>query len=306
MCSSCKSARQSGLETSTNPYTGSPCISSCVLGLVNTIYTISIRRTDPRWSTSSIACLTLSIVSLTIYTILALLAFRSIGRIRERDITYPRRDSDSSNLLGEEERQKNQWMRLLSQKGADRAGPSQSTFHIDLPEHIKNEIDRHETMYLPVPQNTYEGRSWGSRSTSPAERRIEAIQVSTEAMFPAPDTRNRGRATASPPVIVTTRPPTEVQVDGEVRLSEVHPLERDAYLRSLSVSPSPPRDPPSDTTRADERSGSRESRRRQIELTDRRMSGDPELDTEGVQIVQRIQRVQTDGWPQGNVLEMRP
>ena len=196
-------------------------------------------------------------------------------------------------------------MRLLSQKGADRAGPVQSTFHIDLPENIKNEPDRHETMYLPVPQNTYEGRNWNSRSGSPAERPVEAVQVSTATIFPAPDARSRGRASARPPVIVTTRPPTEVQVEGEVRLSEVHPLEREAYLRSLSVSPSPSpsRDPPSDTTGGDERSGSRESRRRQIELTDQRWSVEPEQEIEGVQIVQRIQRVQTDGWPQGNMLK---
>lgn len=303
ICSSCKPYRQSASKTTTNPNAISPCITSCVLGLVNTIYTISIRPTAPLWSTSSISCLTLSIISLTIYTILALLTFHRIGRIRERDITCPRRNSDSSNLLGEEERQKTQWMRLLSQKGADRAGPLQSTFHIDLPENIKNESDRHETMYLPVPQNTYEGHNWNARSTPSAERPVEAIKVSTETMFPAPGTGDRGRAIVRPPVITTTRPPTEVLVEGEVRLSEVHPLEREAYLRSLNVSHSPLMDPPVDTIRGDERSQSRESRRLQIEMTDQRRWVEPEYDVEGVQIVQRIQRVQTDGWPQGNMLK---
>lgn len=303
MCSSCKASRQPASKTAINACAFSPCIGSSVIGLVNTVYTISIRPTDPLWSKTSISCLTLSILSLTIYTILALIAFNRIRRIRERDITYPRHDSDSSNLLGEEERQKSQWMRLLSQKGADRAAPVQSTFHIDLPENIRNDTDRHETMYLPVPQNTYEGRSSISRSTLPAERPVEAIQVSTGTMFPTPDTRARGRATARPPVIVTTRPQTEVQLEGEVRLSEVHPLEREAYLRSLSASPSPGRDSRSDTARGDERSGIRESRRRQIELTDQRGSIGPEYDFDGVQIVQRIQRVQTDGWPQDNMLK---
>ena len=210
-------------------------------------------------------------------------------------------------------------MRLLSQKGSDRAGPSESTFHINMPENLKNEPNSQDTMYLPVPQNTYEGHNWTARptlevpqntyeghnwtarSTSPADRPVAAIQVSTEPMFPAPDARSRGRGAARAPVIMTTGPPTEVLVDGELRLSEVHPLQREAYLRSLNGSSSPPRDYPVNTTREDERSLSRESRRRQIETTDQRRSVEPEYDVEGVQIVQRIQRVQTDGWHQGNM-----
>lgn len=301
MCSSCKLPPKPASRTTTDPCAFSPCVSSCVLGLVNTIYTISIRPTKPLWSIFSISCLTLSIISLMIYTALAFFTFHRIGRIRERDITCPRRDSDSSNLVGEEGGQTTQWMRLLSQEGADRAGPSQSTFHIDWPENIKNETDRHETMYLPVPQNTYEGHDWTAPSTSPAGQPVEAVQVYTKPMFPAPIARSRARATARPPVIMTTRPPMEALTEGEVRLSEVHPLERDAYLESLHVSSSPPRDRPVDTTREYERSQSRESRRRQIESTYQRRSVEPEYDVEGVQIAQRIQRVQTDGWPQGNM-----
>lgn len=301
MCSSCKPCPRPASTTTTDTCTISPCVSACVLGLVNTVYTISIGPTKPLWSIYSISCCTLSIISLTIYTALAFLTFHRIGRIRERDITCPRRDSDSSNLLGEEERQKTQWMRLLSQKGADRAGPSQSTFHIDLPENIKNETDRHDSLYLPVPQNTYEGHNWTARPTSPADRPVEAMQVSNGPLFPAPDARSRGRETSRAPVIMTTKPPTEVLDDSEIRLSEVHPLEREAYMRSLNDSTSPPRNYPIHAIREDERSLSRESRRRQIESTDQRRSVGPEYDVEGVQIVQRIQRVQTDGWSQGNM-----
>ena len=237
---------------------------------------------------------------MTVYTILALLTFHRIKSIRVRDITCPSRDSDSSNLLGEEERQKSQWMRLLSQKGIDRVSPSQSTFHIGLPENMKNENDAQDEIYLPVPRNTfYEGRSWSSRSPSPAKRPLEALQVSTDTILPGTETRPRGRAAIRAPVIVTTRPLTEVQREAEIRLSEVHPLQRDAYLKSLNASASPPRD----VTRGDERSWSREARRREIELTDQGMRVERKHEIEGVQVVPRIQRVQTDGWPQVNTLK---
>ena len=140
-----------------------PCLSSCLFGLLNVIFNLSIRKsTDPHWNTSSIAALSLSAISSLIYAILYLLKFRKVYIVRSRDAMH-RHNSDGESLLPEDELQRQQLLRLLLQRDGKKVSSelSRSTYRIDLPTDM-----RRSATHLSAPQNIYgyEGREVRSKS----------------------------------------------------------------------------------------------------------------------------------------------
>jgi len=140
-----------------------PCLSSCIFGLFNVIYNLSIHRNSvPRWNASSIVAVTLAAASTLIYLIFALITYRSIHTVRSRDAMH-RHNSDGEALLPEDEMQRQQLLRLLLHKDGKKVSSeaSRSTYRIDLPDTI-----RRVTTHLSAPQNVYGIDTRPSRSRS--------------------------------------------------------------------------------------------------------------------------------------------
>ena len=185
---------------------------------------------------------------------------------------------------------------------------SQSTFRIDLPESLK--LTR-ETRggYLAAPQTLYEGRS-RSVGSVPAERAaltnppIELSRVQETPQNPRLEALERARersreASARPPVVVhnahinnnepqNTWVPVDLKRDRMMPLAERHPLERESYVRNMLV----------EEQEASWDGQQQQQRRREaVEMEGRERGREVRRhEIEGVQVVPRIVRVETDGW----------
>ena len=140
-----------------------PCLSSCLFGLFNIIYNLSVHTgSKSNWNTSSVAALSLATISSLVYIVLYLFRFRKVYIVRSRDAMH-RHNSDGESLLPEDEMQRQQLLRLLLQRDGKKVSSelSRSTYRIDLP----NDTRRSAT-HLSAPQNVYgnDGRAGRSRS----------------------------------------------------------------------------------------------------------------------------------------------
>ena len=246
---------------------------------------------------------------------------------------HRRNGSESINLLPETELQRQQLLRLLLQKEGDKKSSpaaSQSTFWIDLPDALKHGREtKQSTSYLSPPSHIHEGPR-RSLSSIPLEEQFSLVhgnvqeapidrkqQTLERARARSQDMRSR-ESSRTPPVIVNTRTPPHPVAD--LPLSEIHPLERDGFIRGIPVKDEPYH--PAGVYRPEEEEYSYDAsaagRRTELELEDR---GRREAELEGSQRVQaelaagrgrqrmggeleaeavpRIVRVQTDGWPGG-------
>ncbi|KAI9810081.1 MAG: hypothetical protein M1827_006692 [Pycnora praestabilis] len=139
-----------------------PGLASSSLGLVNILYNITVRRSQTLNAASTTA-VTLAAITTIVYGIAALITLRKVTCIRHpeaRQISSIANQDNSYLFLPEEELTRQQLLRLLMQKDADRApspAASQETFHIDLPESPSGRQDR--SGYLTMPSPSFGGRS---------------------------------------------------------------------------------------------------------------------------------------------------
>ena len=140
-----------------------PCLSSCVFGLFNIIYNLTIRpKSASLWNASSISALAVATALTLVYTVFALLTFRKIYAVRSRDAMH-RHNPDGEALLPEDEMQRQQLLRLLLQRDGKKVSSeiSRSTYRIDLPD-----MPGRVTTHLLAPQNVYAHDAGRSRSRS--------------------------------------------------------------------------------------------------------------------------------------------
>lgn len=289
---------------------GRPCLLTCVYGLFNTIYNLKIHHPSPRWTSSSISALALAAISTVIYAVLALLTFRKIHIVRSHDATHRHTgDGESIHLLPEDEQQRQQLLGLLVQRDAGKkVSPeaSQSTFRIDLPDSL-----RRSATHLTAPQNIYEGRSRNYPTpldrptypaacitvTNPTATTLDHHPMHEQPLEAALDPHlvahmdHRLSPDHDAPSVVHTRYPNEKTQEaygGGMLLvgGERHPLERERAQYRLETEEEQERR---------RRSASRESRRAEIEMSGR-VKAPGRAEIEGVEIVPRIARVETDGW----------
>lgn len=258
---------------------------------------------------------------------------------------HRRNGSESINLLPEDELQRQQLLRLLLQKEGDKKSSpaaSQSTFWIDLPDSLKHGREtKQPTSYLSPPSHIHEGGPRRSLSSIPLEEQFSHMrgkvqevpidrkqQTLDRARARSQDMRSR-ETSRTPPVIVNTRTPHPIP--NHLSLSEIHPLERESFIRGVPIKDEPFHPEgvyrPEDEEYSYDVSG--DGRRTELELEDR---GRREVELEGSQrarveleagrgrqrlgveleagrgrqrlggeleaeVVPRIVRVQTDGWP---------
>ncbi len=328
-----------------------PCLSSCVLGLVNILYSLSSYDRTLQWTASSILALVLSVISSLVYTIVALLIFRKIHIVRARDAMHRYHSDSPDAMMPESELQRQQLLRLLlQQEDAKQQQPDngQSTFRIDWP----GNADRRSTMVtlrnLPrAARNSNGSRNSDLYSTQEATPPLPPLppldSVAEEASldprfdpmdeFLPPDEHTYapsnnsyidGDIDGDIPGIVNTRynptirsPPStlpQLQANGyPIEKPEVEPMTiqhpsqrpeyhivdertrgRDQYRMLSEHGGRGANEAP--------RSRSRESRRMEIELADRgkgRDGGNGGRELEGVEVIGRIRRVETDGWERG-------
>lgn len=151
------------IKTAERVFFRRPCLSSCIFGLFNVIYNISLHPSSvPRWNASSIVAIILATVSTLVYLIFALITYRSIHSVRSRDAMH-RHNSDGEALLPEDEMQRQQLLRLLLHKDGKKVSSeaSRSTYRIDLPDTL-----RRVTTHLSAPQHVYGFDTRPSRSRS--------------------------------------------------------------------------------------------------------------------------------------------
>ncbi|MCJ1461411.1 hypothetical protein MMC07_000008 [Pseudocyphellaria aurata] len=293
-----------------------PCLSTCIFGLFNTIYNLKIHESGPHWTSSSISALALAAISTIIYAVLALLTFRKVHIVRSRDAMHRHTDGESIHLLPEDEQQRQQLMGLLVQRDAGKkVSPeaSQSTFRIDLPDSL-----RRSTTHLTAPQNIYESRS--RNYLAPLDRPIypatsitvtnpTATSLDIHPMYRQPLDVSLDPHLAhmeghlAPPhgdvgpdqnvAVISARYPDEKAQEaygGGARIfyngDEPHPLQRERAQYRMETE---------EEQEQRRRSASRESRRAEIEMSGR-VTARPRTEMEGVETVQRIVRVETDGW----------
>ncbi|MCJ1283142.1 hypothetical protein MMC26_002469 [Xylographa opegraphella] len=289
-----------------------PCLWSCVLGTLNIGIALGIHpATRDQWTTASISALILALVSSIIYAALAILTFRKISSVRSHDtFRRNRADSESNTLLPEDELQRQQLLRLLLQKEGDKASPavSQSTFRIDIPETSKvSAAPTTTTTYLAAPTTIYGGQHRNTGLT-PLEQQFSLLRGDFQGMdsdrkpqaFVSARERisqSRSRDTSEgPPIIINTRTVDDI---GEIPLSERHPLERGDFIRGTHI-----KDDsfhcdgvyrPEDEDYAYEITTQRAEAELEASERGRRLYSETrELEAE---VVPRIVRVQTDGWP---------
>ncbi|MCJ1293654.1 hypothetical protein MMC34_005209 [Xylographa carneopallida] len=291
-----------------------PCLSSCVLGTLNVGIALGIHpATRDQWTTASVSALILALASSAIYAALAILTFRKITSVRSQDSGRRNRaDSESNTLLPEDELQRQQLLRLLLQKEGDKTSPavSQSTFRIDIPENSKaSATAAATTTYLAAPTTAYGGLN-RSPGLTPIEQQFALLRGDIQETVPDSKLRalvharersslSRSRdASEGPPIIINTRTVDDI---GEIPLSERHPLERGDFIRGTHIKDDPfhaegvyrPEDEDYAYEIAIRRAGAElegSERGRRLH-TERR-----ELEAE---VIPRIVRVQTDGWPEG-------
>lgn len=243
-------------------------------------------------------------------------------------------DADSIHIDPEDEQQRQQLLRLLQQRDSAKkvsSEASESTFRIDLPDSL-----RRTTTLLSPPSNVYERNrnqpnptpftNWPTYQTPTIitnEPPILEIPHSQDFNSPLdPRLNNIGRTSPhgvdggvgvvggnsntsdfGVPGIVNTRYPVDKATEAGYSLGthphllhERHPLERERAQYRMET------DEEHDRRR---RSLSRESRRVEIEMESRRSppekketagKGQMRGELEGVQVVPRIVRVETDGW----------
>jgi hypothetical protein len=217
-------------------------------------------------------------------------------------------------LITDDDRVQKQLLGLLQQKEVDKTCPdaSQSTFRIDIPEDSKvSSGARAATSYLAAPSNIYESRNRSMDASAiedqfslmrgavqeiaPIDRKLQALE---RARAKSQQSRSR-EVSRGPPVIVDTRLPHDI--DG-IPLSERHPLERDGdFIRGRKSKDEPyPAEGvyrPEDDYDMDAIAGVTRPEA-ELEASQRGRRQHPqhrgELEAE---VIPRIVRVQTDGWP---------
>ena len=285
-----------------------------MLGTLNVGIALGIHpATRDQWTTASVSALILALASSAIYAALAILTFRKITSVRSQDSGRRNRaDSESNTLLPEDELQRQQLLRLLLQKEGDKTSPavSQSTFRIDIPENSKaSATAAATTTYLAAPTTAYGGLN-RSPGLTPIEQQFALLRGDIQETVPDSKLRalvharersslSRSRdASEGPPIIINTRTVDDI---GEIPLSERHPLERGDFIRGTHIKDDPfhaegvyrPEDEDYAYEIAIRRAGAElegSERGRRLH-TERR-----ELEAE---VIPRIVRVQTDGWPEG-------
>ncbi|MCJ1476106.1 hypothetical protein MMC13_004771 [Lambiella insularis] len=300
-----------------------PCLSSCALGILNIGISLGVHpATRDQWTTASISALILALASTIIYAVLAIFTFRKISFIRARDSgKRGRSDSESLTLLPEDELQRQQLLRLLLQKEGDKASPaaaSQSTFRIDIPENSKVSGEARPPptpTYLAAPSNVYGGQNRntgmipieqqfallrGDFQEVGVDRKLQALERARERT-----SQSRSREVSEgPPVIVNTMAMDNI---GEIPLSERHPLERREFIRGVQVKDEPPRPEgvyrPEDEDYPYETDPRLKGRRAQAELDDSKRGRRLHTETRELEaeVIPRIVRVQTDGWPDNHI-----
>ena len=257
------------------------------------------------WTTSSIVALVLALVSATIYAILSILTYHKIHQIRSGDTTRRKRgdsESDFTLLRPEDDPQRQQLLRLLQQtKETDKASPSQSTYRIDIPEDSKvSHAAKTTPTYLAAPSNIYESRARSMEITPteahfalmkpiveevPIDRKQQALERARER---SQQSQSR-EVSQGLPIIVNTRLVDDLP---EIPLSERHPLERGEFIRGRRSKNEP--FPAEGVYRPEDEEYANEDyaydRNEALEQTHCR----GELEAE---VIPRIVRVQTDGWP---------
>ncbi|KAL6720491.1 hypothetical protein ACLMJK_002415 [Lecanora helva] len=142
-----------------------PCLSSSLLGLINVLYTLSLRNASLKWTSLAIAGVTLSAVFSLLYTIVALLTFRKIYIVRARDAMHRHQpESGGDGILPETELQRQQLLRLLLQQEdakKSNADNQQQTFKLEWPGNGDNRRNTMSTLRnLPrVARAAYEHRN---------------------------------------------------------------------------------------------------------------------------------------------------
>ncbi len=308
-----------GKERPANPSAPSPCLLTCIFGLFNITYNLKIlHHGTSDWTSYSISALTLATISTLIYAVLALITFRKIHIVRARDAMHRHTaDHDSIHLDPEDEQQRQQLLRLLQQRDSTKkvsSEASESTFRIDLPDSL-----RRSATHLSAPSNVYErsrhppagtGANWPAYPTPiiTTEPPVPDLLPGHGAHLPR-DPRGPhvermlphgadGGADRGGPGIVHTRYPVDkaeeagYSIDAHPHLlHERHPLERERAQYRMETAEEEDRR---------RRSLSRESRRVEIEMETRRTEPGrgppPRGELEGVEVVPRIVRVETDGW----------
>ncbi|MCJ1417871.1 hypothetical protein MMC32_004216 [Xylographa parallela] len=285
---------------------------SCVLGTLNIGIALGIHpATRDQWTTASISALILALASSIIYAALAILTSRKISSVRSHDFGRRcRADSESHTLLPEDELQRQQLLRLLLQKEGDKASPavSQSTFRIDIPENSKASATATTTAtYLAAPMTVYGGQNRNTGSI-PIEQQFALLRGEFQETVPdrkfqalvrarERSSQSRSRETSEgPPIIINTRAVDDI---GEIPLSERHPLEREDFIRGAHIKDDPFHSDGVYRPEDEEYAYETATRRAEAELEDsergRRLPTERrELEAE---VIPRIVRVQTDGWP---------
>ncbi|MCJ1308511.1 hypothetical protein MMC25_002164 [Agyrium rufum] len=124
-----------------------PSLVSSSVGLLDILVTIGAHSSSLGnfWSTSSVAALTLALISTLIYSGLTIFLGRKVNAIRtSAGIQHQRSNSESLGLLPEDDRTRQNLLRLLHTREKDKkstAAPSNlSTYRIDLPESLNDPI----------------------------------------------------------------------------------------------------------------------------------------------------------------------
>lgn len=290
-----------------------------MLGLLNIGISLGVHpATAAQWTTASISGLALALASTIIYAILSTLTYRKITRARryERPI-HQRTDSETLGLLPDDQLQRQQLLRLLKQSEENKISPaaSQSTFRIDIPENSKlSNKTQAPTTYLAAPSNVYEDRSRsigsppideqfallrGNVPDAPMDWKLQALEKARENTRRT-RSRDTSRDVSRGPPVVVNRPP--MQDLGDITLSEIHPLERAEFIRAANHKDEPlhpdgvyrPED--HDDYIYDSRLNG-EGRSSEIELAHRKRVERQERGELEAEVIPRIVRVQTDGWP---------
>ncbi|KAI9701104.1 MAG: hypothetical protein M1836_001773 [Candelina mexicana] len=173
-----------------------PSLTSCSLGLINIIYNLTITP-NPKLNGNFAAAVSLAAISTVLYGTAAIFTFRKISRVRKPRTNYRALSpwQDDALWIPEDERTRQQLLRLLLKPGPDKApspAATQDTFRIDLPDASAEERDANG--YLTMPRNVYESRS---RSNSGATRELgpwERLQGRDRSVgSPRPDGRPPSR-----------------------------------------------------------------------------------------------------------------
>ena len=310
-----------------------PCLSSCVLGLVNVLYHLSTQSHSPQWTSSAILATTISVISLLTYTVVALLTFRKIYIVRARDAMHRHHGGPSAERVLETEAQIKQWESLLSQredvKKATQAN-NQQTFKLEWP----GNGDRRSTIgtlrNLPrAARNAYESRAnsmYGRQDfITPAATQMDPVAeeasiapslgalpatayvptnyddhiVNTRFTTPeTPQAPTPNRPQLGPngyPLEKTPNQNFDVQHPQERAYDQYHIVEED-HRPIVGYGMARLEDHARSVSRGSTRS--REDRRLEIELADRGRHNELETpnNLHGVEVIKSIKRVETDGW----------